>query len=835
MLGGWRCDGAIMEVVRGDLPHGTVTLLFTDIEGSTRLLHELGANAYADALAEHRHLLRTSFAARRGAEVDTQGDAFFYAFAEASDALAAAQAGQEALASRPIRVRVGLHTGEPEVTEEGYVGADVHKGARIAAAAHGGQVLLSQETRESLGAGNSLALVDLGEHRLKDFAEPVWIYQLGSERFPPLRTLSNTNLPRPVSSIVGREAEIGDVVSLLRSSARLVTLTGAGGSGKTRLAIEAAAELVPECRNGVFWVGLAPLADPALVSATIAQTLGAKEGLAEHIGERDLLILLDNFEPVVEAAPELSSLLTACPNLRVLVTSRELLRIQGEVEYPVSPLPEAAAVELFYTRSQLQPDVHVPELCRRLDNLPLALELAAARTKVLSPRQILERLAQRLDLLEGGRDAETRQQTLRATIEWSYDLLGAEERSLFACLAVFAGGCTLEAAEQVVAAGLDTLQSLVEKSLVRHTGERFWMLETIRQYAAERLEDSGEAAELRERHAGYFLELFEASDHTFRLRGRTLGEHIALVRGEQANARRALAWYGQTGDNDRRARIAGALHPLWMANAAEGRPVLDDVLSTADLADDVRGRVLWTAWTVARAQGDFASQKRFLHEALPLFARLGDRSSLVDARSSLVGVALREGRLRHAEELLRESESLAAELGDRTALAAAAILKAHIPLYQGDYGQAKVLFEEALQRSREADDAGGVKLVLLNLGLVALEQRRLADAESLFRASLLVRVELAVSGADQAVEGLAAISAARGDAATAARLLGATEEWRRKGGYMQDAFESAIRDRTAAQVSTALGEDAYRELVQKGARLDLDEAIEVALATGESS
>ena len=342
----------------------------------------------------------------------------------APEALEAAGEGQEALSVGPIRVRMGVHTGRPHVGREGYVGEDVHLAARIAAAGHGGQVLVSQATRALVDGG----LADLGEHRVKDFSEPVWIFQLGEERFPPLKTISNTNLPRPASSFVGREREVSDVVELLQDGARLVTLSGPGGSGKTRLAIESAAELVPEFRNGVFWIGLAALRDPTLVAESVAQTLGAKDGLAEHIGERELLLLLDNFEQVVEAAPELPSLLESCPNLRLLVTSRELLRVRGEVEYPVAPLAESEALELFCARSRLEPSDDIAELCRRLDNLPLAVELAAARTSVLTPGQILERLAERLDLLKGGRDAEARQRTLRATIEWSHDLLSADEQ-----------------------------------------------------------------------------------------------------------------------------------------------------------------------------------------------------------------------------------------------------------------------------------------------------------------------------------------------------------------------------------------------------------------------
>ena len=438
--------------MRSDLPTGTVTFLFTDVEGSTRLLHELGAETYADALAEHRRVVREACGVADGVEVDTQGDAFFFAFPTAAGAVVAAHAVTDALANGQIHLRIGLHTGTPLVTDEGYVGDDVHFAARVAASGHGGQVLLSRSTCELV---DGLSVTDLGEHRLKDIEGAVSIYQLGSGRFPPLKTISNTNLPRPASSFVGRAAELEEVRFQLGRGVRLLTLTGPGGSGKTRLALEAAARLVPEYKAGVFWVGLASLRDPSLVTETIAQTLGARGGLADHIAERELLLVVDNLEHVIEAAPALSTLLLACPNLTLLVTSRELLRVQGEVVYAVPPLASPEAVALFCERSLLERSGTVAELCARLDNLPLAVELAAARTTVLSPAKILERLAERLDLLQGGRDADPRQQTLRATIEWSYELLPAEEQGLFSCLSVFSGGCTLEAAGKVVDAELD--------------------------------------------------------------------------------------------------------------------------------------------------------------------------------------------------------------------------------------------------------------------------------------------------------------------------------------------------------------------------------------------
>ena len=528
--------------MRADLPSGTVTFLFTDVEGSTKLLHELGAEGYAAALAEHRHLIRESCARHSGVEVDTQGDAFFFAFPTAPGALSAAGEMTETLASGPIQVRIGMHTGTPLLTDEGYVGGAVHFGARIAASGHGGQVLVSAPTRALLEPSDTVSqgvsLLNLGEHRLKDIEGAVSIFQLGEDSFPPLKTISNTNLPRPASSFVGRGDELEEVLARIKVGARLVTLTGPGGSGKTRLALEAASSLVPEYKAGVFWVGLAALRDPSLVPETIAQTIGAKDGLAEHIGEREMLLLLDNLEQVIESAPELSALLSACPNLTLLVTSRELLRVQGEVEYPVPPLASPEAVSLFGERAQLEPSEEIAELCARLDNLPLAVELAAARVKALSPAQILERLSQRLDLLKGGRDADPRQQTLRATIEWSYDLLSPEEQELFARLSVFAGGCTLAAAEEVAGADLDTLQSLVEKSLSRFTNERYWMLETIREYAVERLDAACEREELSGRHADFVLQLASRIEATGDV-DRQLSTSFSL---EQDNFREALGW-----------------------------------------------------------------------------------------------------------------------------------------------------------------------------------------------------------------------------------------------------------------------------------------------------
>ena len=591
--------------MRVDLPAGTVTLLFTDIEGSTRLIEELGEEGYVHALAEHRRLLRGVLSEHGGVEVDTQGDAFLYAFADPAEALAAAAQGQDALAPVQVKVRMGVHTGELQLTGEGYAGRELHRAARIAASGHGGQVVVSAATRAFIDG----ELTELGEHRLKDFDDPVALFQLGSERFAPLRTISNTNLPHPASSFVGRRRERDELVGLLGNGARLVTLSGPGGSGKTRLAIEAASELVTAFKAGVFWVGLARLRDPAVVAEEIAQTLGAKEELAKHVGKRELLLLLDNFEQVVEAAPELSKLLQACPNLRLLITSRELLRISGEVEYPIPPLAEPEAVELFCVRAQLEPDGTIGELCRRLDDLPLAVELAAARTSVLTPAQILERLSQRLDLFKGGRDADPRQQTLRATIEWSHDLLSDDEQQLFARLAVFAGGCTLDPAEEVCDANLNILQSLVDKSLARHSGDRFWMLETIREFATERLHQSPETHHISSRHAAWYADLAERANE--QLQGPEEADWLDRLEAELGNLRAALAWFERT-------RTAAAFQTLGAA-----------LLSLWDERGHWREGVLWLEKALALGDSDARTRVRAL---IALCTLLGSRNSAAEMR-----------------------------------------------------------------------------------------------------------------------------------------------------------------------------------------------------------
>jgi predicted ATPase/class 3 adenylate cyclase len=703
-----------------DLPAGRVTLLFTDVAGSTRLLRALG-DAYAGALAEHRRVLRSAFASHAGVEVDTQGDAFFVAFASAPDAAAAALDAQGALAEGPIRVRIGIHTGEPTRVARGYVGLDVHLAARIGAAGHGGQTLLSLSTRNDLD--NGALLVDLGEHRLKDFDEAVALFQLGAGEFPPLKTISNTNLPRPASTFVGREADVAEIVARIRGGARLVTLTGPGGAGKTRLALEAAAELVPEFRAGVFWVGLAPLREAELVLETVARVLGTQDDLIAHIGDRELLLLLDNFERLLPAATQVAKLVERCPNLHVLATSRERLRLRDEVEVHVSSLATADAVRLFAERSGLAPDKPVARLCDALDDLPLAIELAAARTAVLSPTQILERIGRRLDLFHGARDLDPRQQTLRATIDWSHELLDDAERRLFACLAVFTGGCTLEAAGEIAGAELDTLEALVCKSLVGHAGERFWMLETIREYALERLAENPDKATVRDRHADWFLALAEQAAP--RLEAADQGLWLDRLEQEYPNVREALR------GGARAARFIAALRYFWVKRGyqPEGRRIAEEYLPTVPDEDPAKPMALAAASLLACMQGDWPAAIAYGERCRELALERQDELPAVEVASALGRSLLAVGQEERAVALFEDAVARGTAHGRPATVAIGLFNLGYLSLVHGDLSQAREQLERSVEAAVECGDGHAHARALAGLASVALQDGR--DEETL--------------------------------------------------------------------------------------------------------
>jgi predicted ATPase/class 3 adenylate cyclase len=752
------------------LPAGTVTFLFSDVEGSTRLLQRLGP-AYADVLAAHHRIVRDALAAQGGVEVDTAGDGFFAAFARATDAVAAAAAIQRALAAHgwpegeAVRVRMGLHTGEPVATAEGYTGLAVHQAARLMGAAHGGQVLLSDATCRLVAGGlpGNVSLRALGAHALKDFDAPEPLAQLVVEGlpsdFPPPRTLvaRPNNLPRPPTPLIGRDADVGAVLGLFRDGVRLVTLTGPGGSGKTRLAVEVAGQLLDDpalgLEAGAWFAALAPVSDPALVPQTVADALGAKEvrgrpvaeALAEHVGARPMLVVLDNFEQVLGAAPFVSEWLMACPALRVLATSRAALRLQGEREHPVPPLAlpdprrveletlsQYAAVRLFVERAvAVRPDFRVDNqsaaavagICARLDGLPLAIELAAARVRLFPPEAMLARLARsgpgRLDLLRGGaRDLPDRHQTLRDTVQWSYDLLTPEEQRLFRRLAAFVGGCALEAAEALGKGAhpdpAEGVLTLLDHSLLRRDegpdGEpRFRMLETIREFGLAALAASGEEPAVREAHVRFFLALAEEAEP--HLTGPGQRAWLDRLDAEQANLRAALDHLEAAGDVEAGLRMGKALGRFWLVRGhlGEGYRRLERLvaLSAGHAPSEAWVAVRNTAGIMAQEAGDTGTALRLLEEVVAACRAHGDRRGLAVALNHLGYTCLDSGEVERARALCEEALALHRALGDLRGEAISFQNLGLLESFQGRYAEAERLLLEGLEKRRAHGEPRG--------------------------------------------------------------------------------------------------------------------------------
>jgi len=723
------------------LPTGTVTFLFTDIEGSTGLLHELG-DAYADALADHRRVLRAAFAAHGGVEVDTQGDAFFVAFARAADALAAAGRAQAAL-DGPIRVRMGLHTGEPLVTDEGYVGIDVHRAARIAAVGHGGQILVSRSTCELCGPDG---LRDLGLHRLKDLTAPERIFQLGDRDFPPLKSLNTTNLPVASNPLVGRDTELAELRGLLTDSERLVTLTGPGGTGKTRLCLQVGAELLEAFPGGVFFVPLAPLSSCELVRPAIERTVGVRS--IEELADRHALLLLDNFEHLLDAASDVAALLGAGEAPKVVATSRAPLRLSGECEYAVDPLPEDDAVELLVQRARsvrrdFVPDDCATEICRRLDGLPLALELAAARLRFLDSRTLLERLDRRLPILtDGARDAPERQRTLRATIEWSYDLLAPDLQELFARLAVFAGTFTLEAAEVVAEATVDALGALVEASLVKAlAGPRFLMLETIRELALERFGELPAAAEVRRRHAAYYRALALSASLDTDVPSE---QEPRMVIPEAANLRAALAWALECDEIDFGLELLVALEQFWVLGyTEEGMRWFASFLDRGAAAPPLlRARALRSFGSSAHFAGDVDLAQQLWEGSLALYEQLGNDHGRAVLMHRLSICALQHGDVERARELAEHSLEIHRRLGNDKGACQPVCLLGALALATGDRARGVALLEESAELAGRVPWRWWRAGTLSALADVAIAEGRLSDAYTSLRESL--RLALAV-------------------------------------------------------------------------------------------
>jgi predicted ATPase/class 3 adenylate cyclase len=828
---GTRLPAAPASALRSAaLPTGTVTFLFTGVEGSTRLLERF-PTAYPAALARQATLVRGAIEAYGGVIFETVGDAVYAAFPRAADAVAAAREAQLALEAKPwgevgaIRVRMGLHTGEVERRGDHYFGVALDCGAQLMALAQGGQVLLSGATaelvRSALPAGADLR--DLGVRRLKDLAQPEHIYQLLHpdlpSEFPPLGVLDAlpNNLPLQVTSFIGREKELAEVKRLLETT-RLLTLTGAGGVGKTRLALHAAAEALPRFTEGVWLAELAALADPALVPQAVATAVGIREEpgrsllatLSEALRPKHLLLVLDNCEHLVEACARLAdSLLRTCPQLQVLATSREPLGIAGEAPWrvpslglldaqdgrPLPPTPQVAQVEavrLFVERAvSAQPGFAltdqnaraVAQICQRLDGIPLALELAAARVRVVPVEQLLGRLSDRFRLLTGGsRTALARHQTLRATVDWSYDLLSPDERRLFNRLSVFAGGFTLEAAEAVCSGEdvalegvLELLTHLVDKSLVVVEGApdgtaRYRLLDTLRQYGWQRLVDSRESEAIRRAHAGCYLALAEEAEPE--LTGAGQQAWLERLERDHDNLRVALVWAVEREEAETGLRLGGALGRFWMVRGylSEGRQRLAAGLALAGASGRtaVRARALDMAGWLASPQGDYPAARALLQESLAICQELGHKRGTAFALYGLGLAAWNQGDYGAARALYEESLAICQELGDKQGIAEALNGLGIVAWNQGDYPAARALAEESLAICRELGDKWGIAFALRGLGLVAWGQGDHAVARALLQESLAIYRQLGHKrGTAFALTGLGRVAADQGDYPTA--------------------------------------------------------------------
>ncbi len=861
-------------------PAGTVTLVFTDIVGSTRLLSELGPEDYREALGVHRRAVREAFGRHGGYEVDYEGDAFFYAFVTAGEAARAVAEALTALEPGPIRIRVGVHTGEPIVDPPKYVGLDVHRAARIMAAAGSGQVLLSQTTRDLLD--DSFVVRDLGEHRLKDMSGPQRLYQLGEGDFPAPKTLYRTNVPVAVTAFLGRVRELQELSTLLGEGVHLLTLTGPAGTGKTRLALQAVAESADSFPDGVWWVPLAPVRDAGLVLSLVAQAVDVREEpgvelertLAAALTGKRSLLLLDNAEHLLPGCADAVAHLASVPGPTIVVTSRERLQLAGEHVYPVPTLDRPDGVTLFAARaaavgSEPGPAAVVEQLCARLDDLPLAIELAAARTVVLSPDQILARLAGRLDLLRAARDVDPRQQTLRATIEWSYELLDAEERTLFARFALFAGGCTLEAAESVCDAAIDTLASLIDKSLLRRTGGRYWMLETIREYAAEQLERSPDV-ELRSRWASHYLELAERAEPE--LWSSEQKHWLGVLDAEHANVRAVLAWALEHHEDEIALRLSAALEPFWEARGHidEGQRLMSEALRRGGRkAAAARAKALFGYSRLIGMRSDPLREKEALEEAVELAREAQATRELIfslthlgtvvgelgelDRATALHEEALTRARARDdpwltamvlnnlgcrllllgdssgAGPLIDESLELRRSLGEQRGIAVTLLSRAELAIVERDYGTAAAALAEALPLAREIGHREIEALALCELGIVRLLENDPAGAGSELAGSLTTWKELGLpERAAPCVAGFAALAQLTGSPRRAARLWGAADALTDAAGTPRPPEARPLYECFLPATRAALDEVTFASEAGAGGRMSFEDVVALA-------
>src|SRR5215211_5008028 len=913
-------------------PTGTLTFLFTDIEGSTKLWED-NAPAMQAALARHDELLRGAIEEQGGYVFKTIGDAFCAAFPTGPDALEAALVAQRELFAEAwdeeigtLRVRMALHTGAAEERDGDYFGPPLNRVARLLSAAYGGQVLLSLTTqelvRDQLPA--DVELQDLGKHRLKDLGRPEHVFQLATSDltagFPPLRTLDvhPNNLPMQPTPLVGREREVREVAERVRSEeARLLTLTGPGGTGKTRLGLQIAADLLEEFSDGAFFVALATITEPALVASTIARSLTVKESaeqsliesLKNYLRDKHLLLVLDNFEQVLEGSSLVEELLGACPKLKVLATSSIPLKLYGEQEYLVPPLSlpdpgvmlplevltQYEAVRLFVVRARAAKadfevtDENAPavaEICASLDGLPLAIELAAARVKVLTPQKMLDRLSDPLKFLtKEARDLPERQRTLRATMEWSHALLEVGEKALFARLSVFAGGCTLEAIEVVCGAAegdspvevLDGVESLVDKSLLKEevigAEPRFVMLETVHQYAREKLEESGEAGELRRLHAQYFLSLAEEELGTFEAGGRP--EWFQLLEDEQDNFRAALSWSLESEEVEFGLRLAAALQPFWerRGHYGEGRRWLDAVLAKDGPASAARAKAQNAIGWLAQWQGDVERASNAAKAGLELSSQVGKESRVAIRLQLLLGFTAEErADYKRAMELFKDILKLSRKVGDGWATAATLLHLGNVQDEKGNHMRAVTLYQKGIDLCRElgypvlqADilvNLGYTRLLqgkyeretalseeaialyreqgyrharfeypVDNLGWAALGRGDVEEAEVKYLESLMLCRELGNKlVAAESLQGLACVAGKREDMERSARLFGAADALFRARNISHDLPEEQELRESYPEAALEQNSAAWEE----GSKLTFEEAIEYALSGNQS-
>jgi predicted ATPase/class 3 adenylate cyclase len=872
------------------LPSGTLTFLFTDIEGSTKLLNELGTDRYHEVLATHTQTLRAAFTA--GTEVRIEGDALFVVFDSAAAAIRATAAAQHALATTSfphdavVRVRMGMHTGQgtPASREAGadYVGIDVHRAARIANIAHGGQVLLSGATAMLAGQdlGDGIALRDLGEHRLKDLAQAERVYQLViaglANDFPPVRSLDRTpnNFPTQVTTFIGRAPEIRDGLRLLDST-RLLTLTGPGGTGKTRLSLQIAAESASRFPDGAFWVALAAIADPELVPSTIAHALGVHIGgkedplerVLEHVRGKRMLLVLDNFEQILPAASSVSALLASGPDLKVIASSRAPLRISGEQEFPVPPLelpdPErlpslealaqSDAVRLFIERARaVKPDFMVTaenapavaEICYRLDGLPLAIELAAARVKLLSPQAMLPRLKKGLDLLAtSSPDRTDRQRTLRGAIAWSYDLLDDGLKRLFARSGVFIGGAMLEQLEAVCGPAseiggevLDRLAELLDNSLTRQleaAGEpRFRMLVTISEFALEKLDASDEAQAIQQRHLETYLALAEKAAPL--VQGNEQRRWLDLLELEHDNMRAALEHAIGRASVDEASRLLFSLWRFWQVRGyiREGLIWAQRVLVLPPGDARLRLRALEAAGGLAYWLGDLDLTERYYVEAYERAGALGDEPERAKAAYNLsFAYLLIESKHGRAKELLEEALTILRKYDDRGAIGRAAWALGAVygegwDRSHEDYLKSRQLAHEALEQHRLLGNRFDIAWDLHSTGLAALHLGDSDGAQSDFSEALQMFVDAGdSSGIVLLLSDFSELARVRGQTERLDTLVGAWTAMSKRTGVGL----ASLWGTTEGRVLAADIPEERRPAFDRGLAMKTDEAIAYAL------